>query len=136
MYELLKRINTRPEVWGAYTAETLWNDKHISGKMLEFHLNEKVEPASRNKAFLDKSVAWMINRFDIGHGTKVCDFGCGPGLYTTPLAEQGAKVTGVDFSERSIQYAQDIARRKKLDIDYVLQNYLDFTTEHRFDLIS
>jgi cyclopropane fatty-acyl-phospholipid synthase-like methyltransferase len=136
MFELLKQINQRPEVWEVYTAETLWNDKHISLKMLEFHLNEKIDPASRNKTFLDKSVAWMISRFDIGPGTTICDFGCGPGLYTTQFAEQGASVSGVDFSERSIQYAKEIAAKKQFDIDYTFQNYLSFTTKKRFDLIS
>ena len=63
------------------------------------------------------------------------DFGCGPGLYTTRLAKRGANVTGIDFSERSIEYAKEVAARERLNISYVKQNYLDFETENRFDLI-
>jgi SAM-dependent methyltransferase len=67
--------------------------------------------------------------------TKIADFGCGPGLYTTRLARKQAKVTGIDFSKRSIQYAGEHAEKSGLSIRYVNENYLDFETEQRFDLI-
>lgn len=136
MFEKLEKTGQRPGPYEFYTAELLWNDEYVSKKMLEFHLNENVDPASRNKTFLDKSASWIISRFNIGTDTKICDFGCGPGLYTAPFAEKGAHVTGIDFSTRSIQYAKDCARSKNLNIDYILQNYLNFTTDKRFDLIT
>jgi SAM-dependent methyltransferase len=136
MYEELVEINRRPKPYETYTAEILWNDRHISKKMLEVHLNEELDLASRNKGFIEKSVEWMVSRFDIGTETRIADFGCGPGLYTTRLAEKGANVTGIDFSERSIRYAKETASQKNLDIDYVLQNYLEFETEKKFDLIT
>jgi SAM-dependent methyltransferase len=136
MYEKLKEINRRPEPYETYTAEILWNDKHISKKMLEVHLNEELDLASRNKGFIEKSVEWMVSRFNIGADTRIADFGCGPGLYTARLAEKGAAVTGIDFSERSIHYAKETALRKNLDIEYVLQNYLTFETDKKFDLIT
>jgi len=104
--------------------------------MLEYHLNEENEPASRNKAFIDKSIAWIVSRFNIQANTKVCDFGCGPGLYSTQFAKSGAEVTGIDFSERSIKHAKKIAEENNLSIDYIQQNYLDFTTGKKFDLIT
>ena len=136
MFDNLDKINKRPKPFEFYTAQSLWTDDHVSKEMLKYHLNEDVDLASRNKTFIDKSVSWMISRFDIGAQTKICDFGCGPGLYTTRFAEAGADVTGVDFSKRSIEYAASIAAEKKLDIDYVLQNYLEFSTGKKFDLIT
>ena len=68
--------------------------------------------------------------------TSIIDFGCGPGLYTTRLAEKGAKVTGIDFSKNSIDHAKNVALENALEIDYVLQNYLFFETDRRFDLIT
>ena len=67
--------------------------------------------------------------------TEIADFGCGPGLYTEKLAELGAIVTGIDFSENSIRYAKQSAGRKNLEINYILMNYLDFHTTDSFDLI-
>ncbi len=136
MFKLLKKINDRPIPFEFYTAETLWKDKHISKKMLELHLNPDVDPASRNKGFIDKSVDWMTSRFHIGDGFKIADFGCGPGHYTTLFAERGAVVTGIDFSERSIAHAKKLSRLRQLSINYVHQNYLDFKIDRKFDLIT
>ena len=74
--------------------------------------------------------------FGVGEGTRIADFGCGPGLYTSRLAAAGADVTGIDFSKRSIQYAREFAAERGLPIDYVRQSYLEYETEKRFDLIT
>jgi SAM-dependent methyltransferase len=71
----------------------------------------------------------------VDNATTIVDFGCGPGLYTTPLSEQGALVTGVDFSENSLNYAREVAAARALNIEYVRANYLDYETADRFDLI-
>ena len=136
MYQQLKKINQTPRPFEFYTAETLWNDPHISKKMLEFHLNPELEPASRNHAFINQSIDWMTRRFNIKTGMAVADFGCGPGLYTTAFAQRGADVLGIDFSDRSIRYARKQAAENRLPIQYVQQNYLDFQTDQRFDLIT
>ncbi len=104
--------------------------------MLRFHLDQNTDLASRKIAFIDESVAWMAERLNIGPGTRIADFGCGPGLYASRLARLGARVTGVDFSNRSINYARRMATEEGLDIDYVRSNYLDYDTDERFDLIA
>jgi 2-polyprenyl-3-methyl-5-hydroxy-6-metoxy-1,4-benzoquinol methylase len=103
--------------------------------MLSCHLNEAIDLSSRNAQFINRSVAWIASRFDIGRNSKVADFGCGPGLYATRLAQRQANVTGIDFSSRSIEYAMEVASGEQLNINYVTQNYLDFETEDRFDLV-
>ena len=135
MFKQLEEINTPPEPFQFYTAADLWTDEHTSKQMLKFHLDEGLDVSSRNVAFIDRSVDWIVSRFNIGAGKKIADFGCGPGLYTTRLARRHAVVTGIDFSKRSIQYAQDTATRERLPIRYVSRNYLDFETDERFDLI-
>ena len=99
MYYNLSQVNTRPRPWEFHTSDMLWTDTHIAENMMSFHLNETVDAASRNHAFIKDSVTWMTNRFSIGEDMRIADFGCGPGLYTLPLAQTGAKVTGIDFSE-------------------------------------
>ena len=134
-FEDLERINERPEPFEFYTASDLWTDNHTSEQMLSFHLNEAIDVSSRNMDFINRSVEWIVSRFNIGKGTKIADFGCGPGLYTTRLANRQGSVTGIDFSKRSIAFAQEVAARERLNIHYVNQNYLAFETEDRFDLI-
>ena len=136
MFNELNEINLRPKPFQFYTADVLWTDEHTSEKMVEYHLDESVDLSSRNKEFIERSVKWIVSHFGIDTHTAIADFGCGPGLYTTPFAEHGADVTGIDFSERSIRYAKETAGRKALDIEYVCWDYLEFETEKRFDLIT
>jgi cyclopropane fatty-acyl-phospholipid synthase-like methyltransferase len=135
MFEEIERINTRPEPFEFYTASDLWTDVHTSEQMLRYHLDEDMDLSSRNIKFIDRSVEWIVSRFKISAGTKIADFGCGPGLYTAKLAQRQADVTGIDFSKRSIQYAKETAAREGLSIHYVNQNYLEYETDARFNLI-
>ncbi|MDX9819219.1 MAG: class I SAM-dependent methyltransferase, partial [Desulfococcus multivorans] len=135
MFEALERINERLEPFEFYTASDLWTDEHTSARMLSLHLDETIDVSSRKAAFINRSVKWITSRFDIDRNRTIVDFGCGPGLYTTRLAKRGADVTGIDFSGRSIRYAREVAAREQLNINYVNQNYLDFETEKRFDLV-
>jgi len=104
--------------------------------MLEYHLNKTIDASSRNKSFIERSVEWIVSHFEVDKNTEIADFGCGPGLYTTRLAERGAIVTGIDFSENSLKYAKQVTAEKGLKINYVLTNYLDFETTNSFDLIT
>jgi 2-polyprenyl-3-methyl-5-hydroxy-6-metoxy-1,4-benzoquinol methylase len=135
MFAELENINERPEPFQFYTASDLWTDEHTSKRMLSLHLNEAIDVSSRNAEFITRSVDWIATEFNIGNGNKVIDFGCGPGLYSARLAKRGAKVTGIDFSRRSIEYAKDVAAREQLNIRYVHQNYLEFEAEDQFDLV-
>ncbi|MEN8155006.1 MAG: methyltransferase domain-containing protein [Acidobacteriota bacterium] len=136
MFDKLGEINSRPTPFQFYTAEELWTNEHTSEMMLKFHLNESIDVSSRNGEFINRSIKWMVSHFGIGVNTGIADFGCGPGLYTTRFAERGARVTGIDFSGRSINYAKKIAAENGLNINYVNQNYLNFKSETRFDLIT
>ncbi len=135
MFEDIEKINERPEPFQFYTASDLWTEEHTSKQMLSFHLNEAIDVSSRNAVFINRSVEWIASVFNIGRDTRIADFGCGPGLYATRLVKRGANVTGIDFSGRSIKYAKEVAAREQLNISYVKQNYLEFETEDRFDLV-
>ena len=112
MFPQLEEINARPKPFEFYTAAELWADDYISKQMLTFHLNGDVDISSRRFAFIDRSVEWIISRFDIREGKSVVDFGCGPGLYTERLARTNASITGIDFSKNSIEYARNRAKMK------------------------
>jgi len=136
MFNNLKAINERPKPFQYYTAAELWTDEHTSKKMLDYHLNEEIDVSSRNARFINRSVSWIIEKFNLNNKSNVLDFGCGPGLYTNRFAERGINVTGVDFSKRSIEYAAQIASSKNLKVNYIHKNYLEYETQDRFDLIT
>ena len=135
LFEALESINARPRPFEVYGASDLWTDEHVSQQLLAAHLDPDVDAASRNATFIRASVDWIVEHFGVAPGFRIADFGCGPGLYTTALAERHADVTGIDFSERSIRHAVSVARERALAIDYVCRDYRAFQSEARFDLI-
>ena len=136
MFKELEEINSCPAPFQFYTADALWTDEYTSKKILDSDLNEDIEVSFQNEEFMKQSVDWIVNHFGISENTRVADFGCGMGSYATRLAEKGTDVTGIDFSKTFIQHAKDVAKQKGLNINYVQQNYLEFKTEERFDLIT
>ena len=136
LYETLRRINERPDVYSRYTADALWTSPDISEMMLRYHLDGEVDLASRRTEFIESSFAWISQHFSLGPDTRVVDLGCGPGLYVSRLARTGARVTGVDFSPRSIEYARERAAREGLDVDYRLGDYLALDIEPGYDLAT
>jgi len=123
MYERLKDLVERPQPFSRYTAAELWKDDHISARMLECHLDPATDLASRKPEAIDAIVRWLEMRLGLS-GKAVADLGCGPGLYAERMAMHGARVTGIDFSARSLAYGRQSANAKRLSIAYRLADYL------------
>jgi SAM-dependent methyltransferase len=67
-------------------------------------------------------------------GDKLLDIGCGPGLYAGRLAARGVKVTGIDISGRSLNYAIAQARKNGLEITYRHLSFLELDYTSEFDV--
>jgi SAM-dependent methyltransferase len=102
-----------------------WNDPHIARQMLDSHLNPSVDGASRRPETIERSTNWIATSLGLRPGDCILDLGCGPGLYAERLAQAGFQITGVDFSQNSIDYALAKAGEKQLPIQYRCQNYLE-----------
>jgi len=129
MIDDLFRSLKKPELWRR-SSEPFWNDEHISKGMLEAHLDPEWDAASRKHSFIDKSAEWLSSV--IPAGSRILDIGCGPGLYTKRLSDMGYRVTGMDYSRRSIAYAKS----QDLKTEYICQNYLDLDYSDAFDAIA
>lgn len=135
VFDVLEEVQRKPRPFERSTVRDLWTDPYVAERMLEAHLDPDLDAASHRHAFIDASVAWAWTRFGLTPGSAVLDAGCGPGLHAVRYAERGARVTGVDLSERSIAYARRVAGERGLAIDYVVGDYLAFDTDVRFDLV-
>lgn len=135
MYNLLEEINKKPQLYSVYNPEDLWNDKHISKVLLEWHLNKLNDLASRNIDFVKKSSSYINKRFNL-EGKKVLDLGCGPGLYSKRFAKFGANVTGIDLSENSLNYAKSVIKDSNTNINYILGDYTKIDFGEGYDIIT
>lgn len=66
----------------------------------------------------------------------ILDIGCGGGLLSVPLARLGAKVTGIDASEKNINVAKAYAEREGLEIEYLCTSVEELEKSNRkFDIV-
>jgi len=117
LIDIVKRIPV-PEPW-AEGEKIPWNDPAFSARMLQEHLSQEHDAASRRFAIIDAHVAWIHEQILDGKPARVLDLGCGPGLYAHRLAQRGHTCVGVDFSPASIAYARAQAESAGLLLTYI-----------------
>ena len=66
---------------------------------------------------------------------KILDIGCGGGLLSEPMCRLGAKVTGIDASEKNINIAKLHSKKNNLQIDYFCTSPEKFEPKDKFDVI-
>ena len=130
--KMIETLKMRPTAYMP-SAQPFWEDVHISKHMLKAHLDPNRDAASRNLGFVRESVRFIAT---LKAGGDLLDLGCGPGLYAELFSDAGFSVTGIDLSDRSIEYARASAREKGKKIAYVKQNYLSLSVEEAFDIVT
>ena len=68
-------------------------------------------------------------------GLNVLDIGCGGGLISEPMSRLGAKVTGIDASEKNIKVAKLHSKKSGLQINYLNTSPENFSEKNKFDII-
>ena len=82
-------------------------------------------------------LAWIDGLANLG-GKMVLDVGCGGGILSEAMARLGAKVTGIDLSEKALRVAQLHLLESGLAVDYQLSSAEDFSNPNRekFDAVT
>jgi SAM-dependent methyltransferase len=132
MYDLLYDISKRPEPFSRYTVKELWTRPHLARQMLDYHLSQETDLASRKCESIDRVVEWIDAQLGLSE-KSLCDLGCGPGLYAQRFESRGAQVTGVDFSAHSLDYAKTQGPNS---IRYVEADYLADDLPSGFDIVT
>jgi 2-polyprenyl-6-hydroxyphenyl methylase / 3-demethylubiquinone-9 3-methyltransferase len=76
---------------------------------------------------------WIARHVPL-QGARVLDVGCGGGILAEAMARRGAKVTGIDLSEKALRVAQLHLLESKLDIRYEMSAVEEVAGE--FDLVT
>lgn len=135
MLRTIQEFLSKPPLYAPGTNQ-FWNDPYISKALLSAHLDPSQDAASRKADFIDRSVSWIASTAPPEQYPALLDLGCGPGLYAERFDGAGYRVTGLDFSARSIEYAQSQASAQQKEITYIYQDYLGMDYESCFDVIT
>lgn len=133
LLETIVALSAKPPVYTPGTA-VMWTDDHISEHLLATHLSQDTDLASRKLPAIDTTVNWLLEQVP-DRRLDILDLGCGPGLYAERLAGTGHRVTGMDFSARSLCHARKSAAASGLGTTYLHQDYLTLDHENQYDLV-
>ena len=75
------------------------------------------------------------NKAGLLNGLSILDIGCGGGLISEPMTRLGARVTGIDASEKNIKVAKLHSNKNKLNINYLNKSPEQLNDIEKFDII-
>ena len=112
-------------------ADEWWD---VNGKFKPLHMFNpiRIEYILEN---IKKHYKIKNNKPEFLKGLNILDIGCGGGLISEPMSRLGAKVTGIDASEKNIKVAKLHAEKMKLNIDYLVSSPEDLNYSEKFDII-
>lgn len=122
-----------PEPWKS-GGKIPWGDPAFSARMLDEHLSQDHDWASRKQEKINRHVEWIRREFLPREGGRVLDLGCGPGFYTARMARIGHVCVGIDCSPASIDHARSEADGQGLACEYRLQDMREGRFGKDFDL--
>ncbi|MCP4965184.1 MAG: methyltransferase domain-containing protein [bacterium] len=95
-----------------------WDEPAFSQRMLNEHLAQDHDLASRRLSLIDSQVSRLIETSIPAAPARVLDLACGPGLYLHRIAAAGHSGVGIDFSPASIDHARSEADAAGYDLIY------------------
>ncbi len=111
-------------------AEEWWNPE---GKFKPLHKFNPIR-ISYIKENIIKTFKLNYNKTPLKN-IKILDIGCGGGLLSEPMCRLGAKVTGIDASDKNIKVAKLHSKKNNLRIDYFCSSPEKFNIKDKFDVI-
>ena len=111
-------------------AEEWWNPE---GKFKPLHKFNPVR-ISYIKENIINTFKLNYNKFPLKN-IKILDIGCGGGLLSEPMCRLGAKVTGIDASDKNIEVARLHSEKNNLEIEYLCSSPEKFNAKDKFDVI-
>lgn len=115
-------------------AKIPWNEPEFSRRMLQNHLSQAHDWASRPDHIIRQHTGWIAGQLH-DPKSRILDLACGPGLYTHLLAQAGFSCVGVDFAPAAMEYARQRAENSGLALEYALADVRDYEPKGVFDLV-
>ncbi len=111
-----------------------WDDPAFSQRMLEEHLSQTHDRASRREGLIEAQIRFIQRHLRKRKDARILDLCCGPGLYLHRLAQLGHHGHGIDYSPASIAYAREVATDDGLDCTFDQADVREASFGEDFDL--
>lgn len=129
----IKEFSKKPSLFNKECGN-IWTEEYIANQMLKAHIDPNFDGASRRAVIINKTVDFL-SRNVLKENSLILDLGCGPGLYDEKLCQKGYKITGIDFSMNSINYAKNSSEKQGLNIKYEYNNFFELNYSEKFDAV-
>ena len=112
-------------------ADEWWD---VNGKFKPLHMFNpiRIEYITEN---IKKYYKIKKDKVSFLEGLNILDIGCGGGLISEPMARLGAKVTGIDASDKNISIAKLHSDKSGLKINYLNSSPEQLNPGEKFDII-
>ena len=111
-------------------AEEWWD---VNGKFKPLHMFNPIRIEYITETI--KKYFKLKNKANFLEGLNILDIGCGGGLISEPMSRLGAKVTGIDASEKNINIARLHSEKNGLKINYLNTSPEKFNEFKKYDVI-
>jgi 2-polyprenyl-6-hydroxyphenyl methylase/3-demethylubiquinone-9 3-methyltransferase len=111
-------------------AEEWWD---VNGKFKPLHMFNPIRIEYITETI--KKYFKLKNKANFLEGLNILDIGCGGGLISEPMSRLGAKVTGIDASEKNIEIAKLHSQKNGLKINYLSTSPEKLKEYEKYDII-
>ncbi len=91
--------------------------------------------AHRDEKEAELFVETVLRELPLSAEAHILDLACGKGRHSFAFARKGAKVIGIDLTERFIREARQKAEKEKLPVQFLVGDIRNFSFPEKFDLI-
>lgn len=127
---LYKMIQQRYHRKSIYSKSTYWDYKAKTYKNTAVSMWPN---ASLNYLYDIEQKKWVSDCLKNVSGVKLLDLGCGTGRFSRWFVEQGAQVTGIDFSNDSLAIAKD--QSDGVNPSYIHASVFELSEKNIYDVI-
>ena len=103
-----------------------WYDEFFKEDYLQVYSPFLTEQRTREEVLFIQEILNLPLR------SKILDLACGYGRHTIPLAKKGYDMTGLDYTEKFIQMADEKAQKENLQIEFLVGDMRKIPFENHF----
>ncbi len=103
-----------------------WYDEFFKEDYLKIYVPFLTE--ERTKTDVD----FIVQVLNLPAGSKILDLACGYGRHTIPLAKMEYDMTGLDYTEKFIQMAEERAKSENVQIEFLVGDMRKIPFENHF----